>query len=74
MELTAFRSLLMKLAWPVRHVLPQFAYQVSFLASHSAKALGEHVRELHTVFAAVLHVMAVPTLHLGLSTLHAFRS
>ena len=24
-ELTAYRSLLMKLAWPVRHVLPQYA-------------------------------------------------
>ena len=53
-ELTAYRSLLMKLAWPVRHVLPQFAYQVSVLAAYSAKATGEHVRKLHALYRAVM--------------------
>jgi len=43
-ELTAYRSLLMKLAWPVRHVLPQYAYSVSSLASQSTKATGEYAR------------------------------
>ena len=52
-ELTAYRSLLMKLAWPVRHVLPQYAYSVSSLASQSTKATGEHARKLHVLVSAV---------------------
>ena len=53
MELTAYQSLLMKLAWPVRHLLPQFAYSVGFLASQCTKATGEHVRKLYATFNAV---------------------
>ena len=53
-ELAAFHSSLTKLAWPARHALPQFAYQVCFLASRTAKALDEHVRKLHAEFAAAI--------------------
>ena len=42
-ELTAYRSLLMKLAWPVRHVLPQYAYQVSSLVPKALR-LRESMR------------------------------
>ena len=29
----SFRSQVMKLSWPVRHVLPQLAYGISYLSS-----------------------------------------
>jgi hypothetical protein len=46
-ETTAFRSLLMKLAWPVRHVLPELAYGVSYLSTVVTKATVEDAKKLH---------------------------
>ena len=42
-----FRSVLMKLAWPVRHVLPQLAYGVSYLASQVENPTQEDAKRLH---------------------------
>ena len=46
-ETTDFRSLLMKLAWPVRQVLPELAYGVSFLATRVTTATVGDQKKLH---------------------------
>jgi len=42
-----FRSLVMKLAWPVRHVLPQLGYGISYLASMVEDPSDEDKKKLH---------------------------
>jgi hypothetical protein len=48
-ETTAHRSALMKLAWPVRHVLPQLSYSVSFLASKVTEATVSDMKHLNSI-------------------------
>jgi hypothetical protein len=42
-----FRSKVMKLAWPVRHVMPQLAYCISFLSSKLNQATVDDLRKLN---------------------------
>ena len=49
-----FLSYLYKVAWPVRHVVPQMAYGVSYLtAIRKGKHSQEHVRKLNVVIQTV---------------------
>jgi hypothetical protein len=47
-ELSQYRSALMKLAWPVRQMIPQLAYAISYLASRVTTCTVADLRKQST--------------------------
>jgi hypothetical protein len=59
-EVTTFRSLLMKLAWPVRQVLPQLAYGVSYLATRVTNANMGDMKNLDALVKQAKELVSTP--------------
>ena len=53
-----FRSVLQKLAWPVRQVVPQLAYGASFLAGKVEGPTKEDAEKLHLLVQELKHLSA----------------
>ena len=49
--LTNYRQLVMKMRWPVQHVLPEYMYKISALAQRVTKATHEDVKEANSLLA-----------------------
>jgi hypothetical protein len=54
----AFRSQVMKLSWPVRHVLPQLAYGVSYLTSKNNQATIGDWKQLYKLQTEALDLVS----------------
>ena len=48
-SLTSYRQLVMRMRWPIQHVLPEFMFRASSLAQAVSVATHEHVKEANTL-------------------------